>query len=665
MRYLVVITSSSESSSKGPDESCLIGVDCQAESTTIGLVLSIWADTKITLDGDGGFSISCGCRTHIFKPTSVQAMWSSLQTLHKASDEARKGNYFEGGHSHSWTNYYDKRISSERSCLNEWNAMDGLTSRRPPSPDLLSGSSEQRATQDLIRAKLKEIMTSVDLDEVTSKYIRTRLEHELDRNLSEYKSFIDEEMLVILGQMDTATPIFDYLFLGSEWNASNLEELKMKGVEKILNVTREIDNFYPGAFDYYNVRVCDDDSTEMIKHWDKTYRYIWKAMEEGSKVLVHCKMSISRSASVVIAYVMKAKNWNLHKALQFVKNKRTCIKPNENFLKQLEVYQGILSASKQRHNSLWRSKSETNMSCSSSTSDSPTHRTRDVDSPYSPLSPCIERRARVALPDLLPGSLTRPKSWSPRATRECEFGEEPTPPQTPKRKAHRQRFGTDPSCYLIYQAREKAQNTNDHLQGQSSSSSADDTELSASPSRLPRTNSVKARVSELEGHPKRKRSSTQAVKINSRAGLVLNLANQFESANFYSNKSTPREHHHHKHHHHYHCATSRSFNYHDITNRPSSRPPIPSPRRDSKSIGIGFIGRKGTGRAQCTPEEGSSISSSTSQLPHITRQLHSSTDIAAVPQGIVREKIENFHHLKRTHSFGDKNAMARQTEVFL
>lgn len=49
-------------------------------------------------------------------------------------------------------------------------------------------------------------------------------------------------------------------------------------VEKILNVSREIDNFYPEAFEYYNVRVYDDDSTEMIKHWDKTYRIIWKAM---------------------------------------------------------------------------------------------------------------------------------------------------------------------------------------------------------------------------------------------------------------------------------------------------------------------------------------------------------------------------------------------------
>jgi hypothetical protein len=51
-------------------------------------------------------------------------------------------------------------------------------------------------------------------------------------------------------------------------------------------------------------------------------------------------------------------------------------------------------------------------------------------------------------------------------------------------------------------------------------------------SKLPRVSSVKDRISELEQRPKRKRSSTQAVKINSRAGLVLNLANQFESATF-------------------------------------------------------------------------------------------------------------------------------------
>ena len=81
-------------------------------------------------------------------------------------------------------------------------------------------------TKILIRTKLKEIMMSVNIDDVTSKYIRQRLEEQLSLDLFKFKSFIDQEMLTILGQMDSATEIFPYIYLGSEWNASNLEELK-------------------------------------------------------------------------------------------------------------------------------------------------------------------------------------------------------------------------------------------------------------------------------------------------------------------------------------------------------------------------------------------------------------------------------------------------------
>ncbi len=55
------------------------------------------------------------------------------------------------------------------------------------------------------------------------------METELEIDLNCFKSFIDEEMLTILGQMDEPSEIFEYLYLGSEWNASNYEELKEKG----------------------------------------------------------------------------------------------------------------------------------------------------------------------------------------------------------------------------------------------------------------------------------------------------------------------------------------------------------------------------------------------------------------------------------------------------
>lgn len=75
-------------------------------------------------------------------------------------------------------------------------------------------------------------------------------------------------------------------------------------------------------------------------------------------------MGISRSASVVIAYAMKAHNWNFDQAIKHVKDKRSCIKPNKSFLTQLETYQGILAAMKNKGkiiDKLQRSKSETNL----------------------------------------------------------------------------------------------------------------------------------------------------------------------------------------------------------------------------------------------------------------------------------------------------------------
>lgn len=70
---------------------------------------------------------------------------------------------------------------------------------------------------------------SVDLEQVTSKEIRNKLEAHFQRDLTEYKSYIDKEMIKIMGQMEESSKILDYLYLGSEWNASNFEELKGKG----------------------------------------------------------------------------------------------------------------------------------------------------------------------------------------------------------------------------------------------------------------------------------------------------------------------------------------------------------------------------------------------------------------------------------------------------
>ncbi|XP_074212692.1 protein phosphatase Slingshot homolog 1 isoform X1 [Camelus bactrianus] len=355
VRYMVVVDSSGR---QDTEESILLGVDFsskESKSCTIGMVLRLWSDTKIHLDGDGGFSVSTAGRMHVFKPVSVQAMWSALQVLHKACEVARRHNYFPGGVALIWATYYESCISSEQSCINEWNAMQDLESTRPDSPALfVDKPTEGERTERLIKAKLRSIMMSQDLENVTSKEIRNELEKQMNCNLKEFKEFIDNEMLLILGQMDKPSLIFDHLYLGSEWNASNLEELQGSGVDYILNVTREIDNFFPGLFAYHNIRVYDEETTDLLAHWNEAYHFINKAKRNRSKCLVHCKMGVSRSASTVIAYAMKEFGWPLEKAYNYVKEKRSVTRPNAGFMRQLSEYEGILDASKQRHNKLWR-----------------------------------------------------------------------------------------------------------------------------------------------------------------------------------------------------------------------------------------------------------------------------------------------------------------------
>ncbi|XP_055436652.1 protein phosphatase Slingshot homolog 3 [Bubalus kerabau] len=353
LRYLLVV-STREGLSR--DETVLLGVDfpdSSSPSCTLGLVLPLWSDTQVYLDGDGGFSVTSGGQSRIFKPVSIQTMWATLQVLHQACEAALSSGLVPGGSALAWASYYQDRLSSDQSCLNEWMAMADLESLRPPCMEP-SRPSEQEQMEQAIRAELWEVLDTSDLDNVTSKEIRQALELRLGCPLQQYRDFIDNQMLLLMAQQDRASRIFPHLYLGSEWNAANLEELQRNRVSHILNMAREIDNFYPERFTYHNVRLWDEESAQLLPHWKETHHFVEAARAQGTRVLVHCKMGVSRSAATVIAYAMKQYGWSLEQALRHVQELRPIARPNPGFLRQLQTYQGILTASRQSH--VWEQK---------------------------------------------------------------------------------------------------------------------------------------------------------------------------------------------------------------------------------------------------------------------------------------------------------------------
>ncbi|XP_006893324.1 PREDICTED: protein phosphatase Slingshot homolog 3 [Elephantulus edwardii] len=353
LRYLLVVSTKEHLIQ---EETVLLGVDFPDSSSlscTLGLVLPLWSDTQVYLDGDGGFSVTSGGQSRIFKPISIQTMWATLQVLHQACEVAFGSGLVPGGSALTWAAHYQERVSSDQNCLNEWMAMADLESLRPPSAET-GRPSEQDEMEQAIRAELWEVLDTSDLESVTSKEIRQTLEQRLGCPLQQYRDFIDNQMLLLMAQQDRASRIFPHLYLGSEWNAANLEELQRNRVSHILNVAREIDNFYPERFTYHNVRLWDEESAQLLPHWKETHRFIEAARAQGTRVLVHCKMGVSRSAATVMAYAMKQYGWGLEQALRHVQELRPVARPNAGFLRQLQTYQGILTASRQSQ--VWEQK---------------------------------------------------------------------------------------------------------------------------------------------------------------------------------------------------------------------------------------------------------------------------------------------------------------------
>ena len=83
----------------------------------------------------------------------------------------------------------------------------------------------------------------------------------------------------------------------------------------------------------------EDDDDEFIKpHFESCIKFINRNLPLGN-VVVHCQAGVARSATIVIAYLMKTKRWPYLEARNYLRGKRSIIDPNEGFVEQLKSYE--------------------------------------------------------------------------------------------------------------------------------------------------------------------------------------------------------------------------------------------------------------------------------------------------------------------------------------
>uniref|UniRef100_A0A6C0B3H3 Dual specificity phosphatase catalytic domain n=1 Tax=viral metagenome TaxID=1070528 RepID=A0A6C0B3H3_9ZZZZ len=135
--------------------------------------------------------------------------------------------------------------------------------------------------------------------------------------------------------------IIKQLLLGNAYNARNFYALEKDRIGLIINCSKDIPNYFEDEIEYLRVNVEDKLDQCIYKYLDTTITAMHEYLTDNpnKNILVHCFMGSSRSATVIIAYLIKYRKYTRRDALLFLKQKRHLVNINVDFFKQLKLFE--------------------------------------------------------------------------------------------------------------------------------------------------------------------------------------------------------------------------------------------------------------------------------------------------------------------------------------
>ncbi|XP_069507105.1 dual specificity protein phosphatase 15 [Ambystoma mexicanum] len=131
--------------------------------------------------------------------------------------------------------------------------------------------------------------------------------------------------------------ILPRLYLGSLVDSKDWAQLKRNEITHIVSVLAKPQQLLQ-EFTYLYIPLPDSPEIRIEEHFKECVNFIHFCRMKGGNCLVHCLAGISRSPTIVAAYIMAVTGLSWRQALDAVKVLRPCIDPNVGFKQQLQDY---------------------------------------------------------------------------------------------------------------------------------------------------------------------------------------------------------------------------------------------------------------------------------------------------------------------------------------
>ncbi|ETS82318.1 hypothetical protein PFICI_07320 [Pestalotiopsis fici W106-1] len=176
-----------------------------------------------------------------------------------------------------------------------------------------------------------------------------------DKSISDINDMIRDEPKW-LASLDGSYPsrVLDYMYLGNLGHANNPDLLRALGIRQILSVG-ETAMWRDGELEAWgseNVKIVqgvqDNGIDPLTDEFESCLKFIDRGRRNGTATLVHCRVGVSRSATICIAEVMRELGLSFPRAYCFVRARRlnVIIQPHLRFAYELLKWEEVLQSRK-------------------------------------------------------------------------------------------------------------------------------------------------------------------------------------------------------------------------------------------------------------------------------------------------------------------------------
>uniref|UniRef100_G1P909 Dual specificity protein phosphatase 15 n=1 Tax=Myotis lucifugus TaxID=59463 RepID=G1P909_MYOLU len=127
------------------------------------------------------------------------------------------------------------------------------------------------------------------------------------------------------------------LYLGNFIDAKDPDQLGRNKITHIISIHESPQPLMQGIT-YLRIPVADNPEVPIKKHFKECINFIHCCRLNGGNCLVHCFAGISRSTTIVTAYVMTVTGLGWREVLEAIKSTRPIANPNPGFRQQLEEF---------------------------------------------------------------------------------------------------------------------------------------------------------------------------------------------------------------------------------------------------------------------------------------------------------------------------------------